>query len=219
MAAPDQVWTLEHDGRVHRVTASRTAAHVVRWYVDDELHAERKTWSDTVTVTAEHGDGTRMLVYYSGLGAPRRATLYAAGEEVGALARLGGVDLVPTPGSGAAAHDEKLREHPTRYAVLAAGGGVLKVVVPILLSLLAVRFVVDLPWPDVDLPDLPHLPSLPLPSIPLPDLPDWHLPGWLRWLLDKVKYVWPVVLAYVVARAEIRRRQQRDRPEEPRDEA
>ena len=35
--------------------------------------------------------------------------------------------------------------------------------------------------------------------------------GWLRWLLDKAKYVWPVVLAYVLARAEIKRRREQER--------
>ena len=47
-------------------------------------------------------------------------------------------------------------------------------------------------------------------AIPLPDLPDWQLPDWLRWLLDKLKYIWPIVLAYVLARAEIKRRRQQD---------
>ena len=83
-------------------------------------------------------------------------------------------------------------------------------VVPILLGLVVVRFAVNLPFPDIPTPNLPDLPSVPWPSIPLPDLPDWRLPDWLRWLLDKAKYVWPVVLAYVLARAEIKRRRQQD---------
>jgi hypothetical protein len=32
----------------------------------------------------------------------------------------------------------------------------------------------------------------------------------VRWLLDKAKYVWPVLLAYVLARAEINRRRKQD---------
>ena len=37
-----------------------------------------------------------------------------------------------------------------------------------------------------------------------------RLPDWVRWLLDKVKYVWPIAVAYVLARAEINRRRKQD---------
>ena len=211
---PDQVWTLEHEGHEHRVVAGRNAAHVVRWYVDGELRAERKTMADKVTLAAADGS-SKVLVYYSALGAPRRATLYTDGEDVAALARLGGVDLVPEPGSDAERYDDKLREHPNRYAAFAALGGVARVVVPILLTLLAVRLAISIPWPHVPFPDLP---SVPWPDVPTPDLPDWHLPDEVRWVLDKVKYVWPVVVAYVIARAEIKRRRDRtDRAQPPMD--
>jgi hypothetical protein len=56
--------------------------------------------------------------------------------------------------------------------------------------------------PNLPLPDLPDLPSIPWPGL--------ELPGWVREVLDKAKYVWPVVLAYVLARAEIRRRRKQD---------
>jgi hypothetical protein len=88
---------------------------------------------------------------------------------------------------------------------------VAKVVVPILLSLIVVRFAINLPWPQLPHPDLPDLPWIPWPDLPSPDLPDVHAPDWLRWLLDKVKYVWPIVLAFVLARAEIRRRREQER--------
>ena len=207
--AADQIWTLEHEGRQHRVEASGSTAHVVRWYVDDELLAEKKTWDDKVSVEAPGEAAEKLLVRYSGLGKPRRATLLAMDDDVAALAGLGGVDLVPAPGSAAERHEKGILEHPTRYAVLATLGGVAKVVVPILIGLVVVRFAVNLPFPNlprIPTPDLPDLPSVPWPSIPLPDLPDWQLPDWVRWLLDKVKYVWPVVLAFVLARAEIKRR-------------
>ncbi len=207
--ATDQIWTLQHEGRQHRVVASGGTAHLVRWYVDGQLLAEKKTMSDKVTVEAP-GDGTeKVRVRYSGLGTPRRATLFAKDEDVAAMAGLGGVDLVPEPGSRSAAYENRVREHPTRYAALATVVGVAKVVVPILLTLITIRFAVKLPFPDIPTPNLPDLPSVPWPSIPLPDLP--RLPDWLRWLLDKAKYVWPVVLAYVIARAEIRRRREQDR--------
>jgi hypothetical protein len=210
--AADQVWTLEHEGREHRVEASTSTAHRVRWLVDGTLLAERKTWDDKVKVSAP--DGSTLLVRYSGLGAPRRATLYGPEDEVGELTGLGGVDLVPEPGSKAEAYERRVLDHPTRFALVATAGGVAKVVVPILLSLLVVRIAVDLPWPHLPRlphPDLPDLPRVPWPDVPLPDLPDLHLPDWAPWLLDKAKYVWPVVLAYVLARGEISRRREQDR--------
>ena len=83
------------------------------------------------------------------------------------------------------------------------------------------RLAVDIPWPHLPLPNLPDLPEIPwpdLPSVPLPDLPDLpdvQVPDWLRWILDKAKYVWPVVIAYVLARGEIRRRREQDRKRQP----
>lgn len=211
----DQVWTLEHEGSTHRVEAGGSARHHVRWFVDGDLLAEKKELADKVTVKPEDDDAGQLVVRFSGTGAPRRATLYGADEDAQAATGLGGVDLVPEEGSKAAAYEDKIREHPTRYALIATAGGVAKVVVPILVGLLVVRFAVNLPWSDWNLPDLPSiptpdLPSIPWPSIPWPDLPDVSVPGWVQWLLDKVKYVWPVVLAYVLARAEIKRRRQQD---------
>ena len=40
--------------------------------------------------------------------------------------------------------------------------------------------------------------------------PDWSLPGWVREVRDVLKFVFPVVLAFVLARAEIRRRRTQD---------
>ena len=84
--------------------------------------------------------------------------------------------------------------------------------VPILLTFLVVHLAINLPWPHVPFPDLP---SVPWPDIPTPDLPDWHVPDEVWWVLDKAKYVWPVVVAYVIARAEIKRRRDRTQQPEP----
>lgn len=211
----EQVWTLEHDGRSHRVEASGSGAHRVCWYVDGEPVAEQRSWEEKATLTPgpDASDLGRVVVRFSTLGKPRRATLHGAGEDAQSLAGLGGIDLVPEDGSSAAAYEERVRLHPTRYAVIATAAGVAKVVVPLLLGLLAVRFAVTLPFPRLPgLPDLPDLPRIPWPDLPFPDIgpPELSLPGWLRWLLDKAKYVWPIVLAYVLARAEIRRRRTQD---------
>ena len=188
--------------------AGRRAGHHVRWYVDGALLAQRKTMADKVTLAS--GDGpAKLLVYYSALGVPRRATLYPDGDNAGALVRLGGVDLVPEPGSSAERYDDKLRAHPNRYAGLAALGGAAKVLVPILLTFVAVHVAIRIPWPHVPFPDLP---SIPWPDVPTPALPDWHVPDRVWWVIDKAKYVWPVVVAYVIARAEIKRRRDREPP-------
>lgn len=212
-----QVWELTHEGRRHRVVAHGSVTHRVRWWVDDALVATRSTMDDTVRVTPEDGDGvgSTLVVRFSALGSPRTATLHDAGADLRSLTGLGGVDLVPEPGSRAAAHEERVLAHPTRFAVVATLGGVAKVVVPIVLSLLVVRFAVSLPWPSVPWPsiDLPSIPWPDLPSVPWPDLPDVpvpdvSVPGWVEWALEHVKYVWPVVLAFVLARAEVKRRRQ-----------
>lgn len=213
-----QRWDLVTDGVRHRVEADTGGWRKhLRWWVDDELVAERRTAEDKVRLEPDDessGAGTVRL-RFSGLGKPRRATFYAAGDDVDAALGTGGRDLVPEPGSPADVHEAWMLEHPRRYEAQKVAGGVAAVVVPILLTLLVVRFAVHLPWPDWDLPSIPtpDLPSIPLPSIPLPSIPwpDWSLPsvpGWVAWLADKVTYVWPVVLAYVLARAEIKRRRQ-----------
>ena len=38
------------------------------------------------------------------------------------------------------------------------------------------------------------------------DIPEIDPPDWLGWILERVKYVWPIVLAFLLARAEVRRR-------------
>jgi len=192
-----QVWSGTVDGRAHRVEADEGVARRVRWYVDDRLAAEKKAMEDRIRLES----GTdRLEVRFSGLGAPRRAT-------------VGDVDLPPEAGSKAARHEEAVRAHPERYALVQAAGGAVKVVVPILLTILLARLAFSLPLPSVPMPDLPSVPRPDLPSLPLPDLPDlpeWSLPGWVQQVLDVAKYVWPVALAYVLARGEINRRRRQD---------
>lgn len=208
----DQVWESTIGGRVHRVETSGDLNRRLTWSIDGEQVAEKKSMDGKVTLKAGAAayDGS-LLVRFSTLGGPRRATLLEA-EGLGELG-VGGVDLAPEPGSPAALHHDKLIAHPTRFTAIATLGGVAKVVVPLLIAALVARLAVNIPWPDVNLPDIPFpdLPSIPwpdvnVPDIPLPNLPDVTLPGWLAWILDHVHYIWPVVLAYVFARREIKRR-------------
>jgi hypothetical protein len=224
-----QRWLLHADGRHHRVEADTGGWRKrLRWWVDDELVAERTTAEDRVDLRPDddHGDGPghgTVALRFSALGRPRRATWYAAGEGTDAALGVGGVDLEPEDGSPAALHEARVREHPVRYQVQRTAAGVAGVLLPVLLGLVVVRLAVQLPWPDWDLPSLPWPDwSLPLPSIPwpdwsLPDLPDLpEPPGWVQWVLDHARYVWPVVLALVLARAEVRRRRRQDRLREER---
>lgn len=173
----------------HRVEADLGMRRAVRWYVGDELVAERRTTDEKVRLDA----GTdRMEVRFSTLGQPRRATLN------------GDLDLVPDPGSAAAAHEERVRAHPTRYAAIQTVVGVAKVVLPIVATVLLARFTLPHLSLGLDLPspDLPDLPSLPLPDLALPEP--------VREVLSYAKYVLPVVVAFALARAEIGRRRQQD---------
>jgi hypothetical protein len=204
--APDQVWELDVDGRTHRVEASGSVKHRVRWLVDGVEVGAKASTSEKIKLSAA---GQELLVVHSTMGSPRRAS-------------VGSTDLAPHPGSPAAAHEQRVLQHPTRYSALAGLGGVGKVVVPIVVTALAAvvwRWVRPLlpdlpaiPWPD--LPSLPSIPWPDLPSIPWPDLPDLPdlpaLPGWLVWLLDNAHYVVPVVVALVLARREITRRRAQD---------
>ena len=226
-----QVWDSTTEGRAHRVESSGDVTRHLVWSIDGEVVAEKKSMGDKVMLKAGADFDGSLQVRFSALGGPRRATLLAA-EGLGELG-VGGIDLAPVPGSPAALHHEKLLSHPGRYTAVATLGGVAKVVVPLLVAALIARLAVSIPWPDIDLP-LPSIPWPDLPSIPWPDIdlpsisrPDVSLPGWLAWVLEHAKYVVPVVVAFVLARTEIRRRRthaeemeaQRRGPLEPRSDA
>ena len=208
-----------------------SVARTVTWYVDDRLIAVKKSAENTVHVKPgdrlgkgvptgdadawEQPDADALTVKFGAFGRIKRVTWYRAQGTLSATACAvlgrGGIDLDPAPGSSAALREERARRHPGRYAALAVAGGVMKVVAPVLLGLVAVRLTLAIPWPDWDAPSLPA-PDIDLPSFPTPhvDFPDWQLPGWVAWLAEKVKYVWPILLAWVLARREIRRRREQD---------
>lgn len=192
-----QVWASTIDGARHRVEVRGGAVRrYTQWSVDGERVAAKGSAESRLRLTAD-GHGT-LVVRHSPLGAPLRATLQR--ED-------GDVDLEPEPGSPAARHEERLRAHPRRYTLLQTTGGAARVVVPLVLGVLLTRLALSIDWPSWDLPDLPA-PDLPdLPGLPLPDV---TLPGWLRWLLQHAKYVLPILLAFGLARAEVRRRRRQD---------
>jgi hypothetical protein len=207
----DQVWELVIDGRAHLVEARGSMNHQVRWYVDGDLVAEKKAMEDKLRLEAEERPELGALaVRFSWAGRGIRATVFDQRDQ--ALAGLGGIDLVPEPGSKAAAYEDRIRLHPRRYAAIQTAVGVAKVVVPIIVAVLLARLAFRIPLPDWDLPDLPwpDLPDIPWPDLPSPNLPDVSVPGWVSWLLEKAKYVVPVLIAVGIAQGEIKRRQKQD---------
>ncbi|GAA4706915.1 hypothetical protein [Nocardioides conyzicola] len=197
-----QVWRLDVAGHAHRVEADLGTSRRLRWYVDDGLVAEKKSMSEKVGLESPAG---RLRLRFGTLGGPQRATL---------LDDADGLDLVPDPGSPAARYEDKVRAHPDRYSAIQAVAGAARVVIPIVLTTLLARFALSLPLPDLPSLPLPSLPSPDLPSLPLPSLPSWSMPGWVERVLGVAHYIWPVVLAFVLARAEIRRRRRQDEKRE-----
>lgn len=202
-----QRWESTIDG--HRVRVDAVDAGLGRrvvWRIDGVAVAERTSGAERLHLAAE-GEG-RMEMRFTRLGRGRRATLHP--PDGGAA-----VDLEPEPGSRAARYEERARLHPRRHEALAVAGAVAGVVLPVLLALVAVRFAISLPFPHLGLPSIPR-PDLP--RVPLPDLPDWSPPGWVRATLDAARYVVPVLIAWGIARAEIRRRREQDRRRNRRDD-
>ena len=195
-----QVWTGTVGDAEHRVEASGSVSRLITWTVDGETVAERRTMDDRARL--DGGDRGTLVVLHTTLGTPRRATVHPPGADAASVAGIGGHDLTPEPGSRAADHEESVLRHPGRYTAIQTMAGLAKVVVPIVVAALLARVAFSVPLPDIDLPRLP-LPSLPLPDV---DIPEIDPPDWLGWILDRVRYVWPIVLAFLLARAEVRRR-------------
>ncbi len=215
MATTTERWQLRTDGREHRVEiADAGLRRSLTWQVDGREVAGTRTSDERVVLDGgEHGAlGVRLPTF---TGPARRVTWYPPGSELGATAAahagLGGLDLDPEPGSRAAAREAYIRAHPHRHAARRTATAVLGVLLPLLGLWLLAR--IDVPWPDVSIP----WPDWDLPAIPWPDLsipwPDWQLPelpAWVRELLDTAKYVVPVLVAFGLARAEVRRRRAQD---------
>ncbi|WP_406026448.1 hypothetical protein OH802_07110 [Nocardioides sp. NBC_00850] len=214
MSKKVQIWSRTISGRAHHLEVTGEIIRTFVWTVDGEEVLTRKTSDDRARLESKaHGS---LLVIHSGLGTPRRATYFAPGEDLAGMAGIGGVDLTPEPGSRAAAYEQRVIDHPKRYALIETLGGAAGVVGGIVAAMVVAWILarvslpdIDLPLPNLpDLPDLPlpDLPSIPWPSIPWPDLPNVQVPEWVKWVANHLKYVWPIVLAFVLAQGEIKRR-------------
>lgn len=213
MARPER-WTLRYEWRTHTVEiASAGAARRVTWTVCDEPVAERTVHDDRVVLDGgTHGAVAVRLPVLAG--PARRVTWWSADEPLGAVPAaalgVGGLDLDPEPGSAAADREAWIRDHPRRYAARRVGTRLIAVLAALVATWALSQ--VDLPaipWPQWRLPSIPW-PSIPWPSLPWPDwsLPD--LPEWVRSILGYARLAWPVLLAAVLVRAELRRRRDQD---------
>lgn len=230
MAVP-QRWHLATGSARHQVEIVEvTLQRHVTWTVDGVEVARSRSSSERVVLDGDE-QGAVLVRLPTFVGPARRVTWWGpeASPSATALAQvgLGGEDLVPEPGSAAAERDAKILAHPRRYALVRTVTAVATVLVPVVLLWLLSQ--VDVPWPGWDLPRVPWpdvpwpsvpwpeipWPSIPWPSIPWPGLPS--APAWLEPVLEASRYVWPVLLAAVVARSEVRRR--RAQAERRRDDA
>ncbi|MFJ9387252.1 hypothetical protein ACIRON_00425 [Nocardioides sp. NPDC101246] len=214
MSKKVQIWSRTISGTTHHLEVTGEIIRRFVWTVDGEEVLAKKTSDDRARLESkEHG---ALLVIHSGLGTPRRATYFAPGEDLAGLAGIGGIDLTPEPGSRAAAYERRVIDHPKRYALIETLGGAAGVVGGIVAAMVVAWIVARISLPDIDLPlpnlpdlpdlPLPDLPSIPWPSIPWPDLPDVQVPEWVKWVANHLKYVWPIILAFVLAQGEIKRR-------------
>jgi hypothetical protein len=212
-----QRWSLILHGQSHRVEVEGSVMRTTRWYIDDDLVATKRSGKGTVLLGSASMTGCAIELELGVLRSAWRATVFE-GEDHAVVKELvatgtEGVDLEPEQGSPAARREQHIREHTWRHTTIAAAVGVMRVIAPLVMGLLVVRFALTLPWPQWSVA-WPHLdmPRIPLPDIPWPGvhLPNWEPPQWARLVARTMRYGWPVLLALVVARIEIDRRREQD---------
>jgi hypothetical protein len=202
-------WHLAEDGREHAVAVEQGALTREVVWTRDGVELARKKTSDETIVLSPKGQDQALRLKFPMTGPARRVTLH--GSEAEAHTGLGGTDLEPEAGSRAARRAEWIGRHPhlhtARQTALAAAG----VGVPVLL----VWLLSMVPWPSLGIPwpDLPSIPWPDLPSIPWPDIslpaipwPDLGLPSLPAWTEPVRKLVVPVLIAFFIARGEVKRR-------------
>lgn len=216
-------YTLEHRGhRFELHSAHGEKGTTYRLVLDGEQVAEQETvWRDPKFVLDEL-DLDVDLDELDLTGGKIVATSWRRGRisscHLVLPAKLLGTDLgdrperipfEPPPGTRGHRAYRLKRDRPGLYAARHVVIGVGEVVVALLGIRLALKLI---PWPDIDLPNLPNLPNLNLPDIPWPDvdLPDLPgLPGWLEAILEAKQYWLPIVIAVFVAAGELERRRRR----------
>lgn len=207
MAAPER-WFLTTDGHDHVIDVEPAGlGRRAVWRIDGHEVARRRSSGERFALNPgdDAPENTGVVgLRFGWFGPARRVTWHADGDNAAAMG-IGGIDFTPEPGSKAARRDAWIEAHPKLYTVRRTLPAILGIAAALAIGPLVSWLVSVVPWPDWQLPSIPwpDLPSLPLPEI---NFPDWSMPGWLGAVLDASKYVVPIAVAVILARAEIRRR-------------
>ncbi len=217
-----QRWYLTHQGHDHVIeVAQGSVTREVSWTRDGtELGAKKATDDTMVLAPAASPSGSpadevcAVRLKFPMWGPARRVTLHRS--EMDAHAGIGGTDFEPEPGSTAALRAEWIGRHPHLHLVRQTAVATAAVTVPLLLVWLLTLIPqpdLDIPWPDINLPSIPwpDLPSIPWPDINLPSIPWPELPGLPEWLEPVRQFIVPVLIAFFIARGEVKRRQRIER--------
>ena len=226
MSEETERWRLEEGGRVHELTvAEQGLRRLLTWSVDGEEVARRATSDERVVLVDDGGRGAVAVRLPTFVGPARRVTWWGTVDadeaRVRAHAGVGGTDFVAVS-EAARRREEWIRQHPRRFAARRVLAAVVRVALPLLLLWLLARVALPaipwptIPWPQITLPRIPW-PDIPWPQIPWPDIrlpripwPDWRLPAWVDTVRDAARYVVPVLVAAVLAHAEVQRRRRQD---------
>lgn len=220
MSADPERWLLTADGIEHEVEIlDKGLRREATWRVEGVAVATKSTSEKRLVLDGgEHGAvGLRLPEF---VGPARRVTFYSpdtkgvGGAKGAAHSGRGGVDLEPEPGSAAAEREQWIRAHPNLHSLKRTLAAVAGIAVPLLVAWLVSMIAfpsISIPWPDWNIP-WPRIPwpdwNISWPSIPWPDPPP--APPWVGTVLDALKFIGPVVIAFVLARAELRRRRRQD---------
>lgn len=219
MASAPERWHLRHDGAEHAVEITDKGMNrTATWRLDgDEVATKSTTEKRLVLDGGDRGAvGLRLPEF---VGPARRVTFYEpgasglGGAKSAAYAGRGGIDFEPEPGTAAARREEWIRAHPNLHLLRRTAAAAAGIAIPLLVAWLISKIALPaIPWPDWNIPSIRWpdlgLPSIPWPDIDLPDLPP--APPWVGTVLDAMKFIGPVVIAFVLARMELRRRRAQD---------
>jgi hypothetical protein len=206
-----QRYVLSHRGLGHVVSIDTSElVDEFAWSVDGVEVARCKGGDAKVTLLSERNGSVHVgMTIFS---RPVSVTLHPDSPDSSETAA--GFEFHPEPGSKAARREERILAHPVRYTLIQTIGAAARIAAGPLAIFLFARLVMSIPFPTFDGPDLPSIPWPDLPSIPWPDLPSFsgpdlpELPLWLSWFLEHTHYWLPVLIAFFVARGEIKRRRQ-----------
>ncbi|MDO3398750.1 hypothetical protein QWI29_01785 [Mycolicibacterium neoaurum] len=202
MPTPDR-WYLHADGHRHVVEDEPAGlGRRATWSIDGTTVAERRSAAGRITLTpaTDTGIAGSVRLRFGSFGPARRVSWHPRNDPSAAVG-LGGRDFTAEAGSRAARRDAFIAAHPRAYTGYRITLAIATLAVALAVGPVVSWFVNNVPWQ--------HLPAIPWPNV---QLPDWSFPDWLGGVIDVMKFVVPVLIAFGLARLELRRRrQQRER--------